>query len=603
MKPKKDLELIVSLRDRQTKIGGAKGHGYAVASSTGVTTTSLVKIAVANVKQHFTKQGSYQLYPDRQFLQSSVVKVSYSSNKHDGQWRAHGRYLAREGAQLEDRKGLGFSESEEDIDIADTLASWQKSGDERVYRVIVSPAQGHKLDLHEHGRALMHNVEKDFARKLEWIAIPHTNTDNHHIHLLIRGVDASGQSIWIDKSYIQRGFRRRSQEAATRKLGFQLKEDVLERHRRSIEAIRVTQLDREIVNTLDENKRISMNIPDQETAYQKEKRRCVIGRLQFLESMKFAEKTGAITWSVSPDLLNGLKTFQINQDIIKRKSNHMAAITDPGLKLAYTKLKPGEHVVGRVVGFGLHDEFHDKRYLLIEGVDNIHYLNPPRKLVMSRDAGDIRNGDILFLEVKTFTDKKTKKDVSYLRFENWGALGKLNQKNTDESDRYILNEISRDPRVLKNTGSPKTFRNDFYAWMRTRAGQLNHRIAIHAKDLRRTPDVIRVYRQALDAKWITHSDANLVRFVAATVTARETQGSSVKNFIDIVRNKRWYKITHAHEDRAVQAISRHRKTHPEAFDFLPVRAMNQKDSTPIQAKREIDTMVRNLSKSVSLKFH
>src|SRR5208337_2150292 len=41
-------------------------------------------------------------------LQRSVVKVRYVANRSRSAWRAHGRYLAREGAQQAGRPGLGF---------------------------------------------------------------------------------------------------------------------------------------------------------------------------------------------------------------------------------------------------------------------------------------------------------------------------------------------------------------------------------------------------------------------------------------------------------------------------------------------------------------
>src|ERR1700680_3109055 len=46
----------------------------------------------------------------RSYQQRCAVRVTYLNNKTRGQWNAHGRYLARESATLEnDVKGVGVS--------------------------------------------------------------------------------------------------------------------------------------------------------------------------------------------------------------------------------------------------------------------------------------------------------------------------------------------------------------------------------------------------------------------------------------------------------------------------------------------------------------
>src|SRR5881396_2580159 len=119
----------------------------------------------------------------------SVVKVAYVRNRRTGAWRAHGAYLARDGAQRPGQRGLGFTASRDE------------------------------LDLRLHARALVRQMEHDLGTRLEWVAIDHHNTDNPHVHLLIRGRDDHGRPLTIDPGYIQRGIRDRSEELATRVLG------------------------------------------------------------------------------------------------------------------------------------------------------------------------------------------------------------------------------------------------------------------------------------------------------------------------------------------------------------------------------------------------
>jgi hypothetical protein len=76
----------------------------------------------------------------RPYSQRCAVRVLYSKNTSKGQWRAHGRYVARESATNRgDSRDVGFSTSKEAIDIATRLDDWQKASDERLWKLIVSP--------------------------------------------------------------------------------------------------------------------------------------------------------------------------------------------------------------------------------------------------------------------------------------------------------------------------------------------------------------------------------------------------------------------------------------------------------------------------------
>ena len=89
----------------------------------------------------------------------------------------------------------------------------------RQFRFIVSPEEGDRLDLTEFARQFMRQVEKDTGRRLIWAAVNHHNTDNPHVHIVIRGVDRDGDELRIDGRYIGREMRWRAQEIVTRELG------------------------------------------------------------------------------------------------------------------------------------------------------------------------------------------------------------------------------------------------------------------------------------------------------------------------------------------------------------------------------------------------
>src|SRR5215471_2325312 len=64
--------------------------------------------------------------------QRCAVRVMYAKAATRGQWRAHGRYLARESATHEgDTKAAGFAAQGEGIHPEAKLQAWQSAGDQR----------------------------------------------------------------------------------------------------------------------------------------------------------------------------------------------------------------------------------------------------------------------------------------------------------------------------------------------------------------------------------------------------------------------------------------------------------------------------------------
>src|SRR5438552_748251 len=179
--------------------------------------------------------------------QRSTVKASYSRNGRSASWAAHGTYLAREGAQREGGKGRGFSGEREGIDLTATLRGWQRSGDARLWKFIVSPEHGERLDLKAHTRALVSHMERDLGTRLEWVAIDHYNTDNAHVHLLVRGRDARGRGLQIHPDYLRQGIRRRSQDLATQVLGYRSEREIVQARGQSIERLHFTDVDRALI--------------------------------------------------------------------------------------------------------------------------------------------------------------------------------------------------------------------------------------------------------------------------------------------------------------------------------------------------------------------
>ncbi len=188
----------------------------------------------------------------RPYSRRCAVRVLYSKNTSKGQWRAHGRYVARESATQEsDPRAVGFGSSKEAIDIATRLEVWQKASDERLWKLIVSPEFGDRVDLKRLTRDLMSEMQTDLGTPLEWIAVTHYNTQHPHVHIALRGVGAERRLVRLSRDYIREGIREVAESLCTHQLGYRTEFDAADAQRREVHQHRYTSLDRIIQRDAD----------------------------------------------------------------------------------------------------------------------------------------------------------------------------------------------------------------------------------------------------------------------------------------------------------------------------------------------------------------
>jgi len=261
--------------------------------------------------------------------QRSTAKAFYSRNGRSASWAAPGTYLAREGAQREGGKGRGFSAEREGIDLTATLRGWQRAGDARLWKFIVSPEHADRLDLKAHARALVSHMERDLGTRLEWVAIDHYNTDNPHVHLLVRGRDARGQALQIHPDYLKQGIRRRSQDLATQVLGYRSEREIVQSRGQTVERLRFTEIDRALIRHGGTRGLGTIDGPTPKAPAARAFRQQELRRLQMLEDLGLAEKVWTRTWRLSPQLETALRQAQLSGDIIKARARHQARLSDP----------------------------------------------------------------------------------------------------------------------------------------------------------------------------------------------------------------------------------------------------------------------------------
>lgn len=264
------------------------------------------------------------------YARRSVVKASFSRNRHGGAWAAHARYLARPGAQQEFSKGLGFDAEREDVDLLATVKGWEKS-DELMWRFIVSPEDADRLDLREHVRSLVGQMEKDLGTKLEWAAIDHHNTDDAHVHLLVRGMRENGRPLEINRDYLRSGIRIRSQELATKELGPRLEPELLRARERAINREQWTEIDRALQRKADDQRVVSYGQFQAFSEGARIRAEQEVDRLQFLTGLRLAERVNEHSWQLAENHERELRERQRAQDIIKSRAQMRQHEFDNGL--------------------------------------------------------------------------------------------------------------------------------------------------------------------------------------------------------------------------------------------------------------------------------
>ncbi|HEY0283207.1 MAG TPA: DUF3363 domain-containing protein, partial [Rhizomicrobium sp.] len=296
-----------------------------------------------------------------------VVVMARVVRHHSRKFRAaslalHINYLSREGVTRDGSDARMFNA---ESDNADGKAFVERCQDDRHhFRFTVSPEDaGQMADLKAFTRELMKTAERDLETRLDWIAVDHWNTDNPHIHVLVRGKADDGKDLVISRDYISRGLRLRASERVTLELGPRSEHEIRTALAKDVVAERWTGLDRALRDMADDG----IGIVDLRPTGAKddpEIRRLLVGRAQTLERLGLADYVAPGRWTIKPRLEETLRGLSIRGDIIKTMHRAMA---ESGRELdisgyALHDGPPETPVAGRLTARGLHDELSGTAY-------------------------------------------------------------------------------------------------------------------------------------------------------------------------------------------------------------------------------------------------
>jgi type IV secretory pathway VirD2 relaxase len=374
----------------------------------------------------------------RVLVKARVVKLS--GTKAASAAQAHLRYLQRDGVSREGEQGRFYSTFSDDADGKAFLK--RSAGDRHQFRFIVSPEDGASFDtLKSFTRELVAKMEQDLGTTLDWVAVDHFETGHPHTHLLVRGATEEGKVLNIAGDYIARGIRGRASEMMTRWLGPQSELEVREQLSQEIGAERLTKLDRDLLARADDRV-VDLRQParwDGDGSYQQ----LLIGRARELERMGIAEREGPLAWRLAPVMEETLTDLGRRGDIIRTMHRVMTAAKldrRPELYVIDRAERDLAPVVGKVVHRGVADDHHDRRYLVVDGIDGrTHYVE------VGRRADETPIGCLVRVETRQAELRKADRTIADIARLNGGMYSDEIHLGHDPSatEEYVQAHVRR----------------------------------------------------------------------------------------------------------------------------------------------------------------
>jgi type IV secretory pathway VirD2 relaxase len=345
----------------------------------------------------------------------------------------HITYLKREGVT---RDGADARMFDAKSDAADERAFAERCEDDRHhFRFIISPEDAAELgDLRAFTRELMTDVARDLGTKLDWIAVDHWNTDNPHVHVLIRGRAEDGRDLVISRDYISRGFRDRAAERVTLELGPRSERDIQSALEREVEAERWTSLDRALRIAADEGAGVADLRPNA-SGEDLGLRRLMVGRAARLERLGLADQVAPGCWTLKPGIEDKLRDLSIRGDVIKTMHRAMSVVgREPDLSgFALHGEEPTDPVLGRLVERGLYDELKGSAYAIVEGIDGrTHHI----RFTDIEMTGDAAPGAIV--EARSYDDAQGRKRLSLANRSDLSIEAQVTAPGATWIDRQLL---------------------------------------------------------------------------------------------------------------------------------------------------------------------
>ncbi|PPQ40859.1 relaxase/mobilization nuclease domain-containing protein [Rhodopila globiformis] len=345
----------------------------------------------------------------------------------------HVAYLKRDGVTRDGADARMFDAASDD---ADARAFAERCEEDRHhFRFTVSPEDANRMeDLHAFTRELMRDAERDLGTRLDWVAVDHWNTDNPHVHVLVRGRADDGADLVISRDYISHGLRNRAADRVTLELGPRTAQEIRAGLESEVGAERWTSLDRSLRDMADEGGGVADLRPGG-TDEDPELRRLLVGRAARLGRLGLAEQVGPAQWTLKSGLEPTLRELGVRGDIIKTMHRAMSAgDREPDVaSFAMHGEEPSAPILGRLVERGLHNELKGTAYVVVDGIDGrTHHVVFPDLDV----TGDAKPGAIV--ETRVYEDAGGRRRLALSTRSDFSIEAQVTATGATWLDRQLL---------------------------------------------------------------------------------------------------------------------------------------------------------------------
>lgn len=396
-------------------------------------------------------RGEKAAKPDSR--QRVVVTVFYQAHGGGagGKLIAHGKYLERDGSGAFGEPGQFYDRDADKTDAYPRLTEWADE-DKRHIRIMLAPESGARIeDLKDFTRATMAQMERDLGVPLDWVAVSHHNTDNPHVHVILRGRRRDGPDLIIPRDYASWGLRHAAREVATQMLGDRGREDERLSLDRLTRAERMTRLDR-ILETEINPDRIQ-RIQEIGRRLEPVTRAALRNRVRELTRMGLAREVKRDRFRFDQDWTARLDAIGQGMDIRRRLGREL----EPGKG----KLILYEHMMGRIAGqvleAGRRGE-KGKGYIIIKD----KFSRPVLANVRYRDIEGMSAEAIAAIEPKEHKGAGTRLKVD--RLSDMPIASQIEARAETALDREITQILAGASQRLPNTREIRNAVSSRIAW-------------------------------------------------------------------------------------------------------------------------------------------
>lgn len=356
-----------------------------------------------------------------------------------GRLAAHGKYLERDGAGPDGEKGQFYDREHDEADAYPRLDEWARE-DKRHFRLMLAPESGARIeDLKDFTRAAMARMERDLGFVLDWVAVDHHNTDNPHVHVILRGRRRDGPELVIPRDYVSRGLRHAARDVASEMLGNRGPEDERLALERETKAARHTRLDQ----LLEAEMRATRPVRIQSIGRRLEPvlRAALRNRVRELAKLGLAREMKRDHFRFAPDWSERLQNIGRGLDIRRRLGRELA----PGEgKLKLYRASMGR-IVGEAIEIGARGDGPGKSYVVIRAPGG----SPVFVNLRTRDVIGLEQGGLLAVEPRRHSGRGTRvrtEIVSSLPFDQ-----QIHARAETELDRELVRGMAGEPGRLPQT--------------------------------------------------------------------------------------------------------------------------------------------------------